>query len=40
MLQVKTLMMEMGETFKILVQKKGFEAVELSGLKFPGGWEI
>ncbi|HEY9205680.1 MAG TPA: SAM-dependent methyltransferase, partial [Candidatus Methanoperedens sp.] len=40
MLQVKTLLMEMGETFKILVQKKGLDAVELSGLKFSGRWEI
>jgi len=35
MLPVKTLLMEMGETFRILIQKKGVERFELSGLKFP-----
>jgi len=34
MLAVKTMMMEMGETFKILIQRKGVEYTELSGLKF------
>ena len=40
MLQVKTLMMEMGETFKVLIQKKGVECKELSGVKYPGRWKI
>lgn len=40
MLQVKTLLMEMGETFKILIQKKGMECRELSGLKFQSRWKI
>jgi len=40
MLQVKTLLMEMGETFKILIQKKGVKCVELSGLKFQSRWII
>lgn len=40
MLPVKTLLMEMGETFKILIQKKGVENVELSGLKFPSRYRI
>ncbi len=40
MLPVKTLMMEMGETFKILIQKKGLECRELSGLKFESHWKI
>jgi len=35
MLQVKTLLMEMGETFKILIQEKGTGYKELSGLKYP-----
>jgi SAM-dependent MidA family methyltransferase len=35
MLPVKTLLLEMGETFKILIQRKGVERFELSGLKFP-----
>jgi SAM-dependent MidA family methyltransferase len=35
MLPVKTLLLEMGETFKIMIQKKGVERFELSGLKFP-----
>jgi SAM-dependent MidA family methyltransferase len=34
MLHVKTLFMEMGETFKVLIQKKSVECKELSGLKF------
>lgn len=34
MLQVKSLMMEMGETFKILIHKKCLDCKELSGLKF------
>lgn len=33
MLQVKTLMMQMGETFKILIQKKDIEHSKLSGLR-------
>jgi SAM-dependent MidA family methyltransferase len=40
MLQVKTLIMEMGETFKILIQKKEIECKELSGLKFQSRWKI
>ncbi len=39
-LQVKTLMMEMGETFKVLIQKKGVECEEISGVKYPGRWKI
>lgn len=40
MLPVKTLMMEMGETFKILIQKKGIEGFDLSCLKFPSIYRI
>ncbi|MCX9085597.1 MAG: SAM-dependent methyltransferase [Candidatus Methanoperedens sp.] len=40
MLPVKTLMMEMGETFKILIQKKGVENFELKGLKCPSRYKI
>ncbi len=40
MLPVKTLIMEMGETFKVLIQKKGVECNELSGLKFKSRWKI
>jgi SAM-dependent MidA family methyltransferase len=40
MLPVKTLLMEMGETFKILIQNKGVEGFELSGLKFPSRYRI
>jgi SAM-dependent MidA family methyltransferase len=40
MLPVKNLMMEMGETFKILIQKKGVGCNELSGLKYWSGWRI
>ena len=40
MLPVKTLLMEMGETFKILIQKKGIVGFELSGLKFPARYRI
>ncbi|KCZ73237.1 hypothetical protein ANME2D_00300 [Candidatus Methanoperedens nitroreducens] len=40
MLQIKTLMMEMGETFKVLIQKKGVKCTELSGLRFPCRWKI
>ncbi len=40
MLPVKTLMMEMGETFKVLIQNKGPECGVLSGLKFEGHWKI
>jgi SAM-dependent MidA family methyltransferase len=39
-LLIKTLMLEMGETFKVLVQKKGIECKQLSGLKFPCRWKI
>ena len=40
MLQIKTLMLEMGEPFKVLIQKKGVECKELSGLKIQGSWKI
>jgi SAM-dependent MidA family methyltransferase len=40
MLPIKTLLMGMGETFKILIQKKGVERFELSGLKFPSRYRI
>ncbi|NJD77230.1 MAG: hypothetical protein FIB08_09080 [Candidatus Methanoperedens sp.] len=40
MLQVKTLLFEMGETFKILIQRKKTNSCELSGLKFPARWKI
>ena len=40
MLPIKTLMMDMGETFKILIQNKGVNACKLSGLKFPGRYKI
>ncbi len=39
-LQVKALMMEMGETFKVLIQKKGVECKELSGVKYPCRWKM
>src|SRR3990172_4834953 len=39
-LQIKTLIMEMGETFKILIQKKGVECEHLSGMKFQSHWKI
>lgn len=40
MLSVKNLIMGMGETFKILIQKKGVDCSELSGLKYRSRWEI
>ncbi len=41
MLPVKTLLMEMGETFKILIQKKGMECnTGLSCLKLQSRWNI
>lgn len=40
MLPVKTLLMEMGETFKILIQKRGVEHRELSGLKLPSRYSM
>ncbi|MCZ7381020.1 MAG: SAM-dependent methyltransferase [Candidatus Methanoperedens sp.] len=40
MLPVKTLMMEMGDTFKILIQEKGVDCRELSGLKYLSRWQI
>jgi SAM-dependent MidA family methyltransferase len=41
MLPVKTLMTEMGDTFKILIQEKGVgECKELSGLKYQSRWQI
>ncbi len=40
MLPVKTLMMEMGDNFKILIQKKGVDCKELSGLKYQSLWQI
>jgi len=39
-LQIKSLMMEMGETFKVLVQKKEVECKELSCLKYQSRWKI
>ncbi len=39
MLPVKTLVMEMGEVFKVLIQEKDAGCRELSGLKIPGGWK-
>ncbi len=39
MLQAKTLLMEMGSTFKVLVQEKG-AGCKLSGLKFQSHWKI
>ncbi|MCE8427550.1 MAG: SAM-dependent methyltransferase [Candidatus Methanoperedens sp.] len=38
MLQLKNLIMGMGETFKILIQVKGIECNELSGLRVPSRW--
>ncbi|HMB44766.1 MAG TPA: SAM-dependent methyltransferase [Candidatus Methanoperedens sp.] len=35
MLPIKSLIMDMGGTFKVMIQKKGVEFAELSGLKFP-----
>ncbi len=35
MLPIKSLIMDMGGTFKVMIQKKGIEFAELSGLKFP-----
>ncbi len=40
MLPVKTLLMEMGETFNVLIQKKGMECRGLSGLKCESRWKI
>lgn len=40
MLGVKALLMEMGETFKVLIQEKSAGSTELSGLKIPGRWNI
>jgi SAM-dependent MidA family methyltransferase len=41
MLPIKTLLMEMGETFKILIQKKGVECSNgLSCLKLQSRWKI
>jgi len=41
MLPIKTLMMEMGETFKVLIQKKGVECnIGLSCLKLQSHWNI
>lgn len=40
MLQVKTLLMEMGGTFKVLIQNKGSGCKELSGVKFPCRWKL
>jgi SAM-dependent MidA family methyltransferase len=39
-LPLKTLMMEMGETFKILIQEKAVRYKELSGLKFESRWKL
>lgn len=40
MLPLKTLLMEMGETFKILIQGKAVCCKELSGLKFENRWKL
>jgi len=40
MLPVKSLIMDMGETFKVLIQEKGVEHCELSGLKLPYRYKI
>ena len=40
MLPIKSLIMDMGETFKVMIQKKGVEPAELSGLKFPSRYRI
>ena len=40
MLQVKSLFMGMGETFKVMVQGKGVECNELSGLSVPSQWKL
>jgi len=40
MLPIKSLIMDMGETFKIMIQKKGIGQAELSGLKFPFRYKI
>lgn len=40
MRQIKTLMMEMGEKFKILIQAKGVNLKDLSGLHEQGRWKI
>jgi SAM-dependent MidA family methyltransferase len=39
-LPLKTLMMEMGETFKILIQEKAVHCKQLSGLKFESRWKL
>ncbi len=40
MLPLKTLLMEMGETFKILIQGKAVYCKELSGLMFESRWKL
>jgi len=40
MRQIKSLMMDMGETFKILIQGKGNACKKLSGLRYPGRWRL
>ena len=40
MFQVKSLFMGMGETFKVMVQGKGIECNELSGLSVPSQWKL
>ena len=40
MLPVKNLIMEMGETFRVLIQKKGVDCKELSGFKYRSHWQI
>ncbi|MBE0521741.1 MAG: SAM-dependent methyltransferase [Candidatus Methanoperedenaceae archaeon] len=40
MLQVKTLMMGMGETFKVMVQGKGVKRCVLSCFKVPSQWKL
>jgi SAM-dependent MidA family methyltransferase len=39
-LPIKTLMMKMGENFKILIQEKAVRCKELSGLKFESRWKL
>lgn len=40
MLPIKSLIMDMGKTFKVMIQKKGIGQAELSGLKFPSRYRI
>lgn len=40
MLPIKSLIMDMGETFKVMIQKKGIKAADLSGFKFPSHYMV